>query len=93
MPLPVPLEIVADLKNALPGPINEQRLPLSQLQAHAMFDGQRVDLLHERLDRILAVYLFVFPALYQEFLHLLAAVNEPFSADSKSLLDFQFTVI
>ncbi|MFG5779528.1 translocation/assembly module TamB domain-containing protein [Comamonas sp. J-3] len=45
VPLPVPLEIVADLKNALPGPINEQRLPLSQLQAHAMFDGQRVDLL------------------------------------------------
>ena len=43
--LPVPLELKAQLTNAMPGPINEQRLPLNQLNTHALFDGQRVDVL------------------------------------------------
>ena len=45
VPLPVPLDIMANLTNALPGPINEQRLPISQLQAQALFDGKRIDVL------------------------------------------------
>jgi translocation and assembly module TamB len=43
--LPVPLDIQIDLSNALPGPINHQHLPVSAVQTHALFDGQRVDVL------------------------------------------------
>ncbi|MEJ5125203.1 translocation/assembly module TamB domain-containing protein [Comamonas sp. MYb21] len=43
--LPVPLDIQIDISNALPGPINHQLLPVSAVQTHALFDGQRVDVL------------------------------------------------
>lgn len=43
--LPVPLDIKIDLNNALPGPLNHQHLPVSAIQTHALFDGQRVDVL------------------------------------------------
>lgn len=43
--LPVPLDIQVDIKNALPGPINHQHLPVSAVQTHALFDGQRADVL------------------------------------------------
>ena len=41
--LPVPLAIAVDLQNALPGPLNAQRLPVTAVELHALFDGQRVD--------------------------------------------------
>ncbi|MEG2861315.1 MAG: translocation/assembly module TamB domain-containing protein [Comamonas sp.] len=43
--LPVPLDIQIQLSNALPGPLNHQHLPVSAIQTHALFDGQRVDVL------------------------------------------------
>lgn len=43
--LPVPLDIAVDIGNALPGPLDAQRLPIQHLQAQALFDGQRVDVL------------------------------------------------
>lgn len=43
--LPVPLDIAVDISNALPGPLDAQRLPIQHLQAKALFDGQRVDVL------------------------------------------------
>ncbi|MGF6212594.1 translocation/assembly module TamB domain-containing protein [Comamonas sp. 4034] len=43
--LPVPLDIAVDIDNALPGPLDTQRLPIQHLQAQALFDGQRIDVL------------------------------------------------
>ena len=43
--LPVPLDIAIDLRNDLPGTLSQQRLPVTALEAHALFDGQRVDVL------------------------------------------------
>ncbi|MEG0920079.1 MAG: translocation/assembly module TamB domain-containing protein [Comamonas sp.] len=44
-PLPVPLDISVDINNALPGPLNQQRLPVTAVAINAMFDGQRADVL------------------------------------------------
>ncbi len=43
--LPVPLDIAVDITNALPGPINQQRLPVTVVTVNALFDGQRADVL------------------------------------------------
>ena len=43
--LPVPLNIAIDLRNDLPGPLDQQRLPVTSVEAEALFDGQRVDVL------------------------------------------------
>ncbi len=44
-PLPVPLAIHVALSNALPGPLDVQQLPISQVNVQAFFDGQQIDVL------------------------------------------------